>query len=83
MDCHAALAMTMLLFMLVPVSLHAQDASKDNSSEPTVITIINARQTTYEKDEKNDNDSIVLEGAVEIEVKKGSTSSEIKADKIT
>ncbi len=83
MDCRAALAMTMLLFILVPQSLHAQEATKDNSSEPTVITITNARQTTYEKDEKKDEDSIVLEGAVEISVKKGSTSSEIKADKVT
>ena len=52
-------------------------------TEVTTITITNARQTTYEKDEKNDQDSIVLEGAVEISVKKGSTVSEIKADKVT
>ena len=68
-----------LLFLATLVPLYAQDSV----SEPTVITIINARQTTYEKDEKNDNDSIVLEGAVEISVKKGSTVSEIKADKVT
>ena len=84
-DCRAALAMTktllamtfiFLLTSLVP--LYAQ-----SSEETTVITITNARQTTYEKDEKNDQDSIVLEGSVEISVKKGSTVSEIKADKIT
>ena len=85
MDCRAALAMTrtllamaIILFML-PGFLHAQSSSQ----EVTTITIKNARQTTYEKDEKNDEDSIILEGAVEIEVKKGSTSSEIKADKVT
>ena len=49
----------------------------------TTITIKNARQTEYAKDEKNDNDSIILEGAVEISVQKGSSVSEIKADKVT
>ena len=64
-----------LLASIVP--LHAQE------TEVTTITITNARQTTYEKDEKKDQDSIVLEGSVEISVKKGSTVSEIKADKVT
>ena len=86
MDCRAPLAMTRLLlsmalvfFMLLSVPLYAQSSGED----VTTITIKNARQTMYEKDEKKDTDSIVLEGAVEIEVKKGSTSSEIKADKVT
>ena len=79
MDCRAALAMALFLLFILPGSLYAQF----NSDDVTTITIKNARQTTYEKNEKNDNDSIVLEGAVEIEVKKGSTSSEIKADKVT
>ena len=70
--------------------------AQSSSEEKTVITIKNARQTTYEKNEKsskdkddkdkNDDDSqdtIVLEGNVEISVAKGSTVSEIKADKIT
>ena len=66
------------IFLLASLtSLYAQE------TETTTITIINARRTTYEKNEKNDQDSIVLEGAVEISVKKGSTVSEIKADKIT
>ncbi len=73
------LAMALFLLFILPGSLYAQS----NSDEVTTITIKNARQTTYEKNEKNDTDSIVLEGAVEIEVKKGSTSSEIKADKVT
>ena len=60
-------------------------------TEVTTITITNARQTTYEKNDnsktadgnKEEQDSIVLEGSVEISVKKGSTVSEIKADKVT
>ena len=68
------------LFILTGMSfLYAQS----NSSEVTTITITNARQTTYEKDEKNDQDSIILEGGVEISVKKGNSVSEIKADKVT
>ncbi len=59
--------------------------AQSSSEEVTVITITNARQTTYEKNEKSSDDSqdtIVLEGSVEISVKKGSTVSEIKADKV-
>ena len=67
----------LLLLFAIPYFLFAQDA------EVTTITITNARQTTYEKDKDGGNDSIVLEGAVEISVKKGSTVSEIKADKVT
>ena len=57
-----------LFFLATLVPICAQS----NSSE-TTITITNARQTTYEKDEKNDQDSIILEGGVEISVKKGAT----------
>ena len=69
-------------------SLYAQTTSE----ETTTITITNARQTTYEKSGKNKDDedssedsqdSIILEGSVEISVAKGSTVSEIKADKVT
>ena len=69
-------------------SLYAQASSE----ETTTITITNARQTTYEKSGKNKDDedssedsqdSIILEGSVEISVAKGSTVSEIKADKVT
>ena len=75
------------LFFLFLTSLYSQ-----SSSEVTTITITNARQTTYEKNNKNkegedtsddSQDSIVLEGSVEISVAKGSTVSEIKADKVT
>lgn len=51
--------------------------------EITTITISNARQTSYKKAEDTGNDSIILEGSVEVTVAKGDTSSEIKADKIT
>ena len=102
-DCRASLAMTIrslffLLFLAIPCFIYAQEKTE----ETTVITIKNARQTTYEKnkksskendeqkeenkDEEKDEDSqdtIVLEGNVEISVAKGSTVSEIKADKIT
>lgn len=71
-----------LFFLLFFASTHFLFA-QSSSAEPTVITIINARQTTYDKDEKNGNDSIVLEGAVEISVKKGSSVSDIKSDKVT
>ena len=88
----------LLLLLAIPCFIYAQEKTE----ETTVITIKNARQTTYEKskksskendeqkegnkDEEKDEDSqdtIVLEGNVEISVAKGSTVSEIKADKIT
>ena len=84
MDCRAARSLSLskglIIFFLLAslMPLHAQAASE----EVTVITITNARQTTYEKDEKEGQDSIVLEGSVDISVKKGSTVSEIKADKV-
>ncbi len=51
--------------------------------EVTTITILNARQTEYKKDEESGNDSILLEGSVQISVQKGNSISEINADKIT
>ena len=62
MDCRAPLAMTraalamtrpllamaLVFFMLLSVPLYAQSSGED----VTTITIKNARQTTYEKDEK-------------------------------
>lgn len=52
-------------------------------TEITTITITNARQTSYKKNDETGNDTIILEGSVELTVAKGETSSEIKADKIT
>jgi len=51
--------------------------------EITTITITNARETSYKKADGTGNDTIELEGKVELSVKKGSTTSEIKADRIT
>ena len=77
-----------IIILLCMTSLYAQSTSE----ETTTITITNARQTTYEKSAKNKDDedssedsqdSIILEGSVEISVAKGSTVSEIKADKVT
>lgn len=52
-------------------------------TETTTITIENARQTDYSKNEETDNDCIVLKGDVKLSVKKGETSSEITADTVT
>ena len=57
--------------------------SSDGTPEVTVITINNARQTSYKKAEDTGNDTIVLEGSVSLSVQKGSSTNEIKADKIT
>ncbi|MCQ2575350.1 MAG: hypothetical protein MJ162_01305 [Treponema sp.] len=65
-----------VLLLLCAFSLFAE-------GEVTTITITNARETSYKKDPVTQNDTIVLEGNVELSVKKGGTSSEIKADKIT
>ncbi len=57
--------------------IYAQDV------QITTITINNARKTSYAKSEETGNETIILEGNVELEVKKDSNSSEIKADRIT
>ena len=94
--------MKKIIFLLLLIVSPCFIYSQEKTEETTVITIKNARQTTYEKnkksskendeqkeenkDEEKDEDSqdtIVLEGNVEISVAKGSTVSEIKADKIT
>ncbi|MBQ1711249.1 MAG: LPS-assembly protein LptD, partial [Treponema sp.] len=63
--------------MTFAVYVSAQDV------KVTTITINNARQTSYSKSEETGNETIVLEGSVELEVKKDSASSTIKADRIT
>ncbi len=55
------------------------DAKKDDK---TVITIDNARSTTYEKDGETGDDCIILEGDVRITVAKGSTKTTISAQKV-
>ena len=64
-----------LLFVIFP--LVAQEA------EITTITINNARQTSYKKNEETGNDTIVLEGGVELQVQKSSSTTTVKADKVT
>lgn len=70
------------------LSLPVFSQSDDDLEEPkepeiTVITINNARQTSYKKNEDTGNDSIVLEGSVSLTVQKGQSTNEITADKIT
>lgn len=52
-------------------------------SVTTTININNARQTSNQKDEETGNDLIILEGSVQLSVQNGSSTSEIKADRIT
>ena len=59
------------------------NAGSGAESEVTKITIINARETNYQKDEETGNDLILLEGSVKLSVEKGNSVSEISADKIT
>ena len=72
-----------LLFFSFTFLLTALLFSQENELEITTITITNARETNYKKSEETGNDTIVLEGSVELSVAKGSTTSEIKADRIT
>ena len=72
-----------VLFLLFASIVQAQNnEDKKKEAEVTVITINNARQTSYKKNEETGNDCIVLEGSVSLTVQKGSNSNEIKADKI-
>ena len=73
-----------VIFLLSSLPFFAQDNDESGIKEPevTVITINNARQSSYKKDEESGNDCIILEGSVSLTVEKGSTSNEIKADKI-
>ena len=64
-------------------SIFAQNAEAEKKTETTIITINNARQTSYKKAEDTGNDTIVLEGSVSLSVEKGSSKNEIKADKVT
>ena len=52
------------------------------ADEVTTITINNARRTEYKKAEDTGNDSIFLDGSVELSVQKGESTSLINADKI-
>ena len=69
-----------LLLFLLCIPAFAQE--KNSEPEVTVITINNARQTSYKKAEETGNDTIVLEGSVSLSVQKGNSTNEIQADKI-
>ena len=71
-----------VIFFLFAFTLIAQSDSAKKEPEVTVITINNARQSSYKKNEETGNDCIELEGSVSLTVQKGNTSNEIKADKI-
>ena len=64
-----------LILLLLPVYGFA-------AGETTSISIINAQRTEYTKSSETGNECIVLEGGVEISVRKGDTLSEIRADRI-
>lgn len=53
-----------------------------SSQSVTTITIRNARETAYKKSEETGNDTIILEGSVELTVAKDDSESDIKADRI-
>lgn len=67
-----ALAMVLLILKVAAVS----------SQSVTTITIRNARETSYKKSEETGNDTIILEGSVELTVAKDDSESDIKADRI-
>lgn len=71
------------VFFLIAVFIFSCAFCFSQESELTTIKIENSMQTTYKKDEKSGENLIVLEGAVEISVQKGSNKSVIKADKVT
>ena len=73
-----------VLFLLFASILPAQENQEEEKKEPevTIITINNARQTAYKKNEETGNDCIILEGSVAVSVQKGKTTNDITADKI-
>ena len=76
------LCLAVVLSFLCVLSTFGQSSS-NKETEVTIITINNARQTSYKKAEESGNDTIVLEGSVSLSVQKGKSSNEINADKIT
>jgi len=58
-------------------------AADENQSQPSVITIVNANKTEYEKDSVTKEERIVLTGAVVVEVAQGTVKTKISASKIS
>ena len=73
----------LLISFLMPLNVFAQSNGSKSETQVTVITINNARQTSYKKAEDTGNDTIVLEGSVSLSVQKGNSTNDITADKIT
>lgn len=71
-----------LLLLLNIVFIYAQDEEKKTKNIITTITINHARQTDYKKDEETGNDSIFLQGSVELNVQKDESTTTIKADSV-
>ncbi len=76
-----------VLLLLTTSTVFAQTENGDKKSEKkepeiTVITINNARQSSYKKNEDTGNECIYLEGSVSISVKKDDTNNDIHADRV-
>ena len=77
------IAFVTFILLLFTFFTYGQNDNSKKEPEVTIITINNARQTSYKKAEDSGNDTIVLEGSVSLSVQKGNSTNEIKADKIT
>ncbi|MCQ2572686.1 MAG: hypothetical protein MJ182_02195 [Treponema sp.] len=53
------------------------------SQEVTTINIENAQKTEYQKNEETGNETIFLDGNVELSVEKGGVTTKIQGDKVT
>lgn len=53
------------------------------AQETTVINIINSQKTEYKKDNDTGNETIILEGAVELSVTKGGVKTNVTADSVS
>ena len=70
-------------FLLAFFALGTKAFSAEENSQPSVITIVNANKTEYEKDSVTKEEQIVLTGAVVVEVAQGSVKTKISASKIS
>ena len=73
-----------LILLIQSFSVYAQNEDNESKKEPeiTTITIKNARETDYKKNEEG-QDCIVLEGSVKLIVEKNGNESEINAEHVT
>ncbi len=72
----------LLTILILPLKLYSQEEEAQSEPEITIITINNARQTSYKKSDDTGNDTIVLEGSVSLSVQKGNSTNDIIADKV-